>query len=212
MAICSKCGVELASGARFCKACGSGQEAAPLHGEKKARVLAGEGKKRGRMPLVAGLSAVVLIGGVLAATAYSKRASGPFTMESRRDAAPPAGAYIAVKAQGGVITIPGTALQHGKAAYFSYAGGGKEIKFFVLKADDGSVRAALDACAACYHAKLGYRQEGDAMVCNNCGMAFRSADIGKVSGGCNPIPLNRKAEGQDVLVRAEDLEAGARYF
>ena len=47
-----------------------------------------------------------------------------------------------------------------------------------MKRYDGSIRTALDACVACNHAKLGYRQEGDLVVCNNCGMGFKPTDIG----------------------------------
>ena len=81
-----------------------------------------------------------------------------------------------------------------------------------MKSPDGSIRTAFDACMACNHAKLGYRQEGNVVVCNNCGMGFSPADIGKVSGGCNPIPINKTTDGQTLVVKATDLESGAQYF
>jgi uncharacterized membrane protein len=65
---------------------------------------------------------------------------------------------------------------------------------------------------ACNHAKLGYRQEGSLVVCNNCGMGFKPTDIGMTTGGCNPIPVKKSVEGQTIVLKAKDLEDGARYF
>ena len=70
----------------------------------------------------------------------------------------------------------------------------------------------LDACNACYHAKLGYHQNGDLMVCNNCGMAFKSTDIEKVAGGCNPIPVRKNADGGTVVLKARDLGGRGEVF
>ncbi len=81
-----------------------------------------------------------------------------------------------------------------------------------MKASDGSIRTAFDACTACNHAKLGYRQEGGVVVCNNCGMGFEPADVGKVTGGCSPIPVNKTMDGKMLVLRTSDLEAGAQYF
>ena len=65
------------------------------------------------------------------------------------------------------------------------------MKYFVLADKNGKVRAALDACEVCFAQKKGYQQEGDTMVCNNCGQVFPSDQINVVTGGCNPIPLDK---------------------
>jgi uncharacterized membrane protein len=33
-----------------------------------------------------------------------------------------------------------------------------------------------------------------------------------VTGGCNPIPVNKTINGQTLVLKAKDLEAGAQYF
>ena len=81
-----------------------------------------------------------------------------------------------------------------------------------MKSSDGQYRAALDACDTCYHAKKGYHQEGDDMICNNCGLKFHSSLINKVAGGCNPIGLARTIEGDQIVIKASDLERGGRFF
>ena len=87
-----------------------------------------------------------------------------------------------------------------------------EMRFFALKSSDGVYRAALDACDTCYHAKKGYHQEGDDMVCNNCGLHFHSAQVNEVHGGCNPVGLPRQIEGDALVIKTSDLEARQQYF
>jgi uncharacterized membrane protein len=100
-----------------------------------------------------------------------------------------------------------------KAKFFDYKlADNKQMRFFVLKSSDGVYRAALDACDTCYHAKKGYHQDGDDMICNNCGLHFHSAKINEVQGGCNPVGLPRTVEGDSLIIKASDLESRKQYF
>jgi len=99
------------------------------------------------------------------------------------------------------------------AKFFDYKlSDNRPVRFFVLKSSDGVYRAALDACDTCYHAKKGYHQEGDDMICNNCGLHFHSAKINEVHGGCNPIGLPRTIEGNQLVIKASELESRGGYF
>jgi uncharacterized membrane protein len=101
----------------------------------------------------------------------------------------------------------------GTAKFFDYKlSDNKPIRFFVIKSSDGVYRAALDACDTCYHAKKGYHQEGDDMICNNCGLHFHSAQINEVHGGCNPVGLPRTIEGNQLVIKASELESRGGYF
>lgn len=132
-----------------------------------------------------------------------------FTMFSSTEAE---GGFKSVKASNGAVKIPVAEVSDGYAHYYSYKSGGRMINFFVLKSSDGIIRAAFDACDVCYQAKKGYRQEGNEMVCNNCGQRFPSARINEVKGGCNPSPLNRTIEGDTLVLRTTDIEGGGMYF
>jgi Predicted membrane protein len=101
----------------------------------------------------------------------------------------------------------------GTAKFFDYKlSDNKPIRFFVIKSSDGVYRAALDACDTCYHAKKGYHQEGDDMVCNNCGLHFHSSQINEVHGGCNPVGLPRTIEGNQLVIKGSELESRGAYF
>lgn len=118
----------------------------------------------------------------------------------------------AAAAPGADVTIPVASVNDGKAHFFTYDVGGTTVKYFVLADQNGKVRAALDACEVCYPQKKGYQQEGDTMVCNNCGQVFPATDINVVTGGCNPIPLKRSVDGDTLTITVKSIEAGAQYF
>ena len=113
---------------------------------------------------------------------------------------------------GGDVKIALADVNDGKAHFYSYDAGGTEVKYFVLKSSDGTVRAAFDACDVCFAQKKGYHQEGDEMVCNNCGRRFPSTKINEVQGGCNPSPIERTVKGQDLVIQTAALQTGVQYF
>ncbi|NLE22362.1 MAG: DUF2318 domain-containing protein [Actinobacteria bacterium] len=117
-----------------------------------------------------------------------------------------------VAAGGTEVAIPVADLAGGQARHFTYDAGGVEVKYFVMKSSDGEYRAAFDACDVCYANKKGYTQQGDVMVCNNCGQRFDSTQINEVRGGCNPSPIERTMDGQNLVLKTTDLQAGAKYF
>ena len=112
----------------------------------------------------------------------------------------------------GAVRLPIAAFDDEKAHWYTYRADGTGIQFFVLKSSDGVVRAAFNACDVCFLEKKGYRHEGDEVICNNCGQRFPSSLINEVRGGCNPSPLNRTIEGDELVIRIEDILSGAGYF
>jgi uncharacterized membrane protein len=110
------------------------------------------------------------------------------------------------------VSYPLALFDNGKAQHFEYAFDGLTIRYFLLRSSDGVVRAAFDACDVCWRAGKGYFQEGDQMVCKNCNRRFASDRINEVQGGCNPAPLERTIQGEQVVIRAADIVQGHTYF
>jgi uncharacterized membrane protein len=163
---------------------------------KKAAVLGTS--TRGRKPLLAAAAVVLLATG----------AAGYFL------AVPKSSLPVAtgVAATGDVVAIPVATFDDGKARYFEHRHGDLTIRYFALKSADGVIRAAFDACDVCWRAGKGYAQDGDYMVCRNCGMRFHSTKVNEVKGGCNPAPLERRVENGKLLIRTSDIAAGKGYF
>ena len=96
-----------------------------------------------------------------------------------------------------------------KAKWYEYDLGGEKVKFFVVKTSNGSIKTAFDACDVCGWYKKGYRQEGDYMVCNNCGNRYPISSLGtenKNPGGCWPGYLPNAVDGDNVVIKKSDLE------
>jgi len=111
-----------------------------------------------------------------------------------------------------VLKISLSDIDDGKAHYFKVtADSGTLVTFFTIKSGDGVIRAAIDACDVCYRSGKGYIQDGDFMVCTNCGQRFASSRINVVKGGCNPAPLNRRVEGKYLLISMADINQNAWY-
>jgi len=212
MSKCSKCGEEMKEKAIYCKACGNRIGAGVLLDEKKARVLTQERRLKKPLAIVGALVLAVVVVWFGNSVYMSKRAGAHPMFPPRRDASARLTNAVHVTEEGEDVRIPLKSLDDGNAHFFAYTAGGKTITFFAMKAIDGSIRTALDACVACNHAKLGYRQEGSLVVCNNCGMGFKPTDIGITTGGCSPIPVKKLVDGQTIILKVKDLEDGARYF
>lgn len=120
----------------------------------------------------------------------------------------------AAQALAGEVRVPLKDLEGGQAVFFEpRLASGKPVRFFVVRAEDNTYRAALDACEVCFHAGKGYHQQGSDMICRNCGRNFRIADIGPHNeDGCNPIALRQTVEGDQLVIQTSELEKGTSYF
>jgi len=212
----------------------AGKQKTTARETKRARFVEQGGENpEGASPwvLIAGLAIVLaLIGGAVfalkrpaiapvAAGAEAESVAGDWVGDSLTSQAvlgPPATSghapYPLVQAEDGAVRLPLATFDDEKAHYYTYVHAGEPIEFFVLKSNDGIVRAAFNACDVCFEAQKGYSQDGDYMVCNNCGQRFPSDQINEVRGGCNPSPLDRSVEGDTLIIRVDDIVQGQIYF
>lgn len=112
----------------------------------------------------------------------------------------------------GAVRLPLADVAGEAAHFYAFLVGEEVVEIFVLWTSDNVIRTAFNACDVCYKARLGYRQDGAFMVCQNCGTRFESTKIGLVSGGCNPAPFPARVEGEELVFSAADLAAGLKYF
>ena len=166
--------------------------------------------------VIAALSLVACSPGGASQQVRAAPASTPTVIVSQRLAAPLTTAlglkFSVLSATDGMVTVPVAGLSDGKARFYSVRSGEKLVPFFVVQGADGVIRAALDACDVCFESRLGFRQEGDVMICNACGNRFPVTLVNVERGGCNPVGLNAAVRGDQVTIQFADLEVGARYF
>jgi uncharacterized membrane protein len=76
------------------------------------------------------------------------------------------------------------------ATFIPYQAGNVKMEVIAVKAPDGTVRTAFNTCQVCFDSGRGYYvQEGDELVCQNCGNRFNISKIEKQKNGCNPVPI-----------------------
>jgi uncharacterized membrane protein len=98
-----------------------------------------------------------------------------------------------------------------QAKFYEYEG----IEYFIVKASNGDIKTAFNACDICYTSKKGYRQEGNDMVCNNCGNHYAISGLGTENlkgGGCWPGYLPSEVQGDNIVIKISDLEKGRYRF
>jgi high-affinity iron transporter len=105
-------------------------------------------------------------------------------------------------AQNGQVYVPLSELTDSSLHFYTADVNGNVIRFVVIHKQNGDFATALDACQICGTA--GYRQEGQTVICRNCGAAIYIPSIGE-SGGCNPIAVKSRVEGGQVIVDVSAL-------
>ena len=170
--------------------------------DKKKEAVLGKAKKSRRYLVIALAAGVLLGGGAAAFLGIFSAGRSPANVSAASQARPDTTK----------VTFPAAVFEDGKARHYTYPAGDKRVRYFVLKSSDGVIRAAFDACDVCWPAGKGYYQDGDAMVCRNCGRRFASHLINEVKGGCNPAPLKRTVQDGQLVIRVEDILQGQAYF
>lgn len=94
-----------------------------------------------------------------------------------------------------------------EAKFYPYNTDNTYMEVIAVRATDGTVRTALNTCQVCYNSGRGYyEQQGDVLICQNCGNQFTVDQVEIVKGGCNPVPILTvdKIEDEEKIVISGD--------
>ncbi len=113
----------------------------------------------------------------------------------------------------GTVTIPIGGIEAGKVEFFRFLNAGnQEVKFFVGRDSEGAIQVAFDANEICFKTKRGYEGEGDWVTCRKCAKSFRLNEINAGGGGCKPVPLVHRLEGDRLILTEMEILRGWRFF
>lgn len=102
------------------------------------------------------------------------------------------------------------------AKFYPYNVGNINMEVLAVKASDGTIRTAFNTCQVCYDSGKGYYiQEGDELVCQNCGNRFQLDQIEIIKGGCNPVPIleeDKTDDGTNIVILQAFLEGNKDLF
>lgn len=103
-----------------------------------------------------------------------------------------------------------------QAKFYPYKIDDITMEVIAVKAGDGTIRTALNTCQVCFDSGRGYYvQEGETLVCQNCGNKFHIDQVEKVKGGCNPVPIleeSKKVLEDSILITKSYLAEQKDYF
>jgi high-affinity iron transporter len=114
-----------------------------------------------------------------------------------------------VSLQNGEALIPTGVLSDHDLHHFVIDVGGTDVRLIAMLDSSGTVRAGLDACMICGH--QGYYQDGQNVICRNCGAVIYVPTIGQ-AGGCNPIHIDYVIEGDKLHIGSAALAGAAKTF
>ncbi|MBW4847702.1 MAG: DUF2318 domain-containing protein [Lachnospiraceae bacterium] len=93
---------------------------------------------------------------------------------------------------------------------------GTQMEVIAVKAPDGTIRTAFNTCQVCYDSGRGYyKQEGDVLVCQNCGNRFPMSRVEVEAGGCNPWPIFDKEKtvtDESITISYDFLKESKEIF
>lgn len=93
---------------------------------------------------------------------------------------------------------------------------GTRLEVVAVEAADGSIRTAFNTCQVCYDSGKGYyKQQGNVLVCQNCGNQFPMDRVEVESGGCNPWPIfdqNKTVTDSSITISYDFLRESKDIF
>jgi uncharacterized membrane protein len=110
-----------------------------------------------------------------------------------------------VTPQGEFVRIPLAEVSDGNLHFFKVDLQGNTLRFLVVRKPNGW-GTAVDACRIC--GPVGYRQDGGNVICRHCASAIYTPTIGE-AGGCNPIGIASRVEGDDLVLALPALSKAA---
>lgn len=103
-----------------------------------------------------------------------------------------------------------------QAKFYEYDANGTTLEVIAVKASDGTIRTAFNTCQVCYSSGKGYyEQEGDQLVCQNCGNRFTADDVEVTKGGCNPVPIqeaDKTVDDTNITISKDYLDSAGELF
>lgn len=103
-----------------------------------------------------------------------------------------------------------------KANFYPLEVDGTTLEVLAVKASDGTIRTAFNTCQICYSSGRGYYvQEGDVLVCQNCGNRFQTSDVEIARGGCNPVPIfdeDKVVDENNITISGDFLAEASGIF
>lgn len=157
------------------------------------------------------LRGILLMGALLALTGCGAAKDGAAAANTTEAVTAQDGAQAAEATDGLAISLSTLTEE---PQFVDWDSDGTAMQLIALRDADGAVQLAYNTCQVCAGSPYAYFEvENGSLVCQNCGNAFPYSSVGKVAGGCNPMPVSDYEVTADaVVVPAQVLAQNANAF
>lgn len=122
---------------------------------------------------------------------------------------------IQVIGEGESLVIPVSDISS-TAVFYPVEVDGTRMEILAVEDSEGNIRTAFNTCQICYGSGRGYYvQNGDVLVCQNCGNRFTVDQVEIESGGCNPWPIfaeNKTVTEDSIEISYDFLKESQNIF
>ena len=100
------------------------------------------------------------------------------------------------------------------ASFYNYDADGVTVQLLAIRDPGGKAHISYNTCKSCSPSPKAYFvQQGEVLICENCGNAFTPEQVGLSSSGCFPWPIEGAVIGEDsITVPAASLDAMRASF
>ena len=169
----------------------------------KGKNAANKQSKKSNLPLI--VTAVVIVCAAIIAVTVGRGGGKGNKIQNN----------IQVISAGAYLTIP-TEDIGSEAVFYHIEVDGTEMEVLAVRASDGTIRTAFNTCQSCFLSGAGYYvQEGNDLVCQNCGFHFTPDQVEIQSGGCNPWPIfaeNKTVAEGEIRISYDFLKESSAIF
>ena len=95
------------------------------------------------------------------------------------------------------------------ASFYNYDADGVTVQLLAIRDPGGKAHISYNTCKSCSPSPKAYFvQRSEVLICENCGNAFTSEQVGLSSSGCFPWPIEGAVIGEDsITVPVVSLDA-----
>jgi uncharacterized membrane protein len=119
--------------------------------------------------------------------------------------------FNVVRASDGVVSIPVDSLKE-RVNFFTYRYRGRNIDFMIIRFSPEDIKTYLDADYLCYKAKMGFKVQGNRLICIHHNFAFDLNNPEGWRGNHVPIPLNSELRDGKIIIKEAILRKAYRFF
>ena len=113
----------------------------------------------------------------------------------------------------GLVRIDTSDLERLEVRFYRFLNtGNQEVLFLVGRDEEGVIQVGFNANDGHYKLRRGFSYQDGWIVDNKCETTVRLSAINRGGGGCKPVAIAHRMDGDELVITEADMLRGWRYF